>query len=506
MFLLRSHAEHKSKWLILAILLVTAAAIQLPLALNHDAAWHFYTSFRFIAGDRIGRDIADMNPPMAMWLFAGPAALVVATGIDPALTFKLATLALCALCWVICSRSITNRRDLAHPSLALVVLGLALFVMPGYDFGQREHLAVALTLPYILFASGPVSDRSTRAAVLTGMLAAIGIGFKPYFLAVPLIVEAYFCYREKSFRRLWRAELLTMALMWCVYVAAVGIMAPDYYTRQVPAAMVGYGAYDVAWPILIERVAAVVGVPALWALLCGVTVRRPIKPPAQAVLAASLAFLIAALAQSKGWAYQVYPAASLLVVAGGLMLSQVRLSPRGIMSAMVLLAMACLVRPAAFALDGWRDNGTTARVSALTRLFENDAPPGGYVFAFITSPRDIFPAVLESRRRWANASGAMLYLPAYVDALSADSPPPDFAEIKAVSDAQNHATIRDLATKRPNVILVDSSNNRLGLEGRSFEYIDFFHRHYPQFSQVWRAYSERRPIGRFRVFVRQPST
>jgi len=502
MLLLRSDSERRAKWLILAVLLAVTAAVQLPLALNHDAAWHFYTSFRFIAGDRIGSDISDMNPPMAMWLFAGPAALVVATGFDPALTFKLTTLALCALCWAICSRTLANRNDVARPSLALVALGLALFVLPGYDFGQREHLAVALTLPYILFAGGPVSARSRRTAVLIGGLAAIGIGFKPYFLAVPLILEAYLCYRDKSFRRLWRSELVAMAFVWCIYLAAVGIIAPDYYRRQVPAALVGYGAYEVAWPVFIERMAPVIGAPALWALLCWITVRHPIRP-AQAVLAASLGFLIAAVMQAKGWAYQLYPVASLLIVAGGLMLSQEQLGLRRMVSAIVLLAIACLIPPAAFVLDGWRDDGTTARVSTLTRLFENNVRPGGYVFAFMTSPRDVFPAVLESRRHWANAAGAMLYLPAYVDALSADSPPPDFAAIKAVSDAQNLATIHDLATRRPNIILVDSSNGKLGLEGRHFDYIGFFRRHYPQFSEVWRAYRERRPIGRFRVFTRR---
>ena len=79
---------------VLALLacLAAAATIQFPLPLNHDAAWHFYTSLRVLAGDELGREIFDINPPMSAWLFL-PAALVVeATGLSPSVVFKAFTL------------------------------------------------------------------------------------------------------------------------------------------------------------------------------------------------------------------------------------------------------------------------------------------------------------------------------------------------------------------------------------------------------------------------------
>ena len=47
----------KSGWLGLLVWVALAAAIQLPLSLNHDAAWHFQTSFRVLAGERLGAGV-----------------------------------------------------------------------------------------------------------------------------------------------------------------------------------------------------------------------------------------------------------------------------------------------------------------------------------------------------------------------------------------------------------------------------------------------------------------
>jgi len=73
----------------------------------------------------------------------------------------------------------------------LLLLCFALVPAAGYDFGQREHLAVLMSLPYLAVAAlrlqpAPVS-RSWRSGV--ALVAAIGFAIKPHFLLVPALVE-----------------------------------------------------------------------------------------------------------------------------------------------------------------------------------------------------------------------------------------------------------------------------------------------------------------------------
>jgi len=61
----------------------------------------------------------------------------------------------------------------------------------GYDFGQREHLAVLFILPFLAEAAmrsvavGP--KRTLHFAVAA--CAAIGAALKPHFFLLPLLVE-----------------------------------------------------------------------------------------------------------------------------------------------------------------------------------------------------------------------------------------------------------------------------------------------------------------------------
>jgi hypothetical protein len=209
--------------------------------------------------------------------------------------------------------------------------------------------------------------------------------------------------------------------------------------------------------------------------------------------------------QKKGWTYHVYPAGFFLMVASGALLA----APRGGRTAARAVALGMLVLAAAmpsigYVRSGWSPTGATARVRAITALLKSRGRTGDFTFAFVTSPRDVFPAVLAARRRWANAAGELVYLPAYLDALSAPARPRDFAAVKALADRQNLSVIRDLAARKPAIVLVDAGRKKLGVAQPGFDFLRFFAAHYPGFAPVWRHYHEQGRIGRFRVFVRDP--
>src|SRR5258706_765354 len=77
---------------------------------------------------------------------------------------------------------------------ALTLPGLALFVLlvyPQGSFGQREHLLVILSLPYLLLATvrAQLLPIDPWRAALIGLVAAVGIGIKPHFAFLPVLIE-----------------------------------------------------------------------------------------------------------------------------------------------------------------------------------------------------------------------------------------------------------------------------------------------------------------------------
>ena len=66
----------------------------------------------------------------------------------------------------------------------MLVLAFALFLAPGNDFGQREHLLIGLALPGVLRAVGRMNGRPAPGgpAVAAGVLAGLGLAIKPRML------------------------------------------------------------------------------------------------------------------------------------------------------------------------------------------------------------------------------------------------------------------------------------------------------------------------------------
>jgi hypothetical protein len=230
--------------------------------------------------------------------------------------------------------------------------------------------------------------------------------------------------------------------------------------------------------------------------------------PAQAFFSAALGFLTAALLQKKGWNYQFLPVAiDLIVGAAALYACRREMAPRrlpAIWGAGLTLLLALAMPVISFLGDGYSPTGTTVRVAALEKIFERYSTPRDSIFAFITSPRDIQPAVLQSGRHWAASSGVMLYLPAEVYLSSGEGKRASHERVDLISERENRDLLDRLAQKPPAIIVVDSKRRKLGIADPHFSYIAYFSR-YPAFRALWADYREIEPIGGFRVFVRKSS-
>jgi hypothetical protein len=127
-------------------LLVTATT-----PINHDEAYLMALAGRLLDGGQFGKDIMDMNPPHVWWISAMPVWLARQIGLRLDVAASVFTVAMAVLSIAAVAR-LTATAGLGRipRSLFLVLAALLVLFIPGYDFGQREHWMVLLTLPYIV--------------------------------------------------------------------------------------------------------------------------------------------------------------------------------------------------------------------------------------------------------------------------------------------------------------------------------------------------------------------
>jgi len=494
----------------LAIGVVFSGLLQLPAPLNHDAAWHLQTAFKWLDGAEVGYGVFDINPPMTMWLSTIPAIFTRLSGADPQTVFKVFVLVMLAGIFIFCEIiSKSFEWSMQQRIWFRIFLALGLFILPGYDFGQREHLAAAMITPYVLVCALRAGGKlvNLNLAVTCGLVAGIGFGIKPYFIAVGMCLELALLFYMRHARQFVRAEIVTVILVVCSYLIAILIFAPGYYFEVIPAALSNYGGYNSSWVLVGKRLFGnqvfVMSLALILFLVGGLKIWR--NAAVILLLATGAGFLIAAIGQQKAWSYQIFPVIYFMMVALGLLIGELyktsRFNQMAPVAALVIGAVL-LMRPLVpFVEEMTSQNSTKSRVDRLSEIFEKNAGDNQLVFGFITSPRDIHPAVLQSGTKWADAAGAMVYLPALLGDFYKKQNNDAARRILEIAQKHDRNMIARLINNPPGVIVSQSGPGRLGLENNSISYPQYFSR-YPEFENFWKQYRLSESVGNFQVYLR----
>src|SRR5262249_10930652 len=131
--------------------------------------------------------------------------------------------------------------------------------------------------------------------------------------------------------------------------------------------------------------------------------------------------------------------------------------------------------------------GTSGQESQLAAVFRNNPGPNKTVFGFITSPRDVFPAVIAAGVEWA-APFCCEYLIAAAARVD-EAPAPDRPKIKAASLNQAAMAISAVRTNEPGVIVIATGNDMLGFNHRAFDYVAWLSAH-TDFASILAYYRE----------------
>ena len=418
-------------------------ALQTPPVPDHG--YQFHLAGRLLDGARLYVDIAaaDMHPPLFTWLAAGIEAAGRAAGVSGLDIFPwfvvACVAAVLAAVWRIGPRS----------GWLLVGLVVALLPAAGPYFGQGEHLALMLSLPYLFAAAAAArGDVPAAAATVRGGRAgsasasglspasrfaiaaagAIGMAMKPHFALVWAGTELYLA-RRRGARSLLRLESVTIGAVFVLYVAVTALLAPAFfellpwlaalYPRFAPVPFV---SMVLDWRLLL--VAA--GLAAAYfarradqgqrAPGTGASDGRTIEQdgPDRRALAdvlamAMLAMYAALLLQLKGWGYHWYPVVALALLLLGVAAEPYAARFRVALPAVVLAAgivSATQVDRTARLLASW-----PTMLPEMLRIVDARAD-GRPVLALSQYLHVGFPLVNLTQSRWASPYAHYWMVPA----------------------------------------------------------------------------------------------
>ncbi len=301
----------------LTLLLVTA--IRSPL--KDDVAWLLYVARKWLGGQRLYEDLVEVNPPLIIWIYAIPAAVANWLGAPPRLVAS-PFFAACVLGSAWWSATLLQGRAaiFARRLPVFGVLGAALIVLPGIEFGQREHLLVIAVLPYlILFARELEGEPEPRfTAIAAGVLGGLGCALKPTYALALVLLELTAVMRG---RRVLRIGSLSAFVAMLAYGVGVVLFCPAFLEKAVPLALSLYGGTDTPWWQLLIDCRRLLFGQAIVLALCWSS-RSPLArrwPFLRHLLFALLAFAIGAsvvfVLQGKNWFYHRLPATIITVLA-----------------------------------------------------------------------------------------------------------------------------------------------------------------------------------------------
>ena len=305
----------------IAAIIASAVVVwwQLQHGLWSDVTFYIAANERLLNGGRLYVDIIDMNLPMAFWSSMPPVWVASATGLD-AVTLTLCWTVLVILLSLVLTWHQLTYHDLTYAArLEILCLIFAVLIAPaGPVFGQREHVMVALTLPYYVMVAPTLAGSSRSIPHLlvgvTALAAAIGFSIKPYFLIPLCMVEATILFHRKSLRAVLRPETIIVFLLLLAYAIAALVLTPEYFTTILPLARATYDAYVILVAYAMSK-PWIVSFCLLAPVAAYFAFRGGRERPLPFIFAiVGFSSFAAFLAQFKGWPYHLYPAVAFLSI------------------------------------------------------------------------------------------------------------------------------------------------------------------------------------------------
>jgi hypothetical protein len=313
----------------LAIGLV-AIALQVRYGLLGDVSWLITADEKWLDGQIPYRDFIEINPPASLLLYWPAVALARLVGVWP--EFAVAAFGFLSIAGSLAlSAAILRRAGLIGRvgPLGLGIALVALAILPGQSFDERDQLAAVYGMPFLAIAAARAARARVdwRMALLAGVGAGVMAAIKPPYALVAIALTPYLARRIGVAGLLHAVEFYAAAAVGLAYAALVALAFPHYVADILPLGLAVYAPLRESLPALLSEPGVLVTL-VLGAALVQIAGRDIGEPLVAAPALGALGALAAYLVQGKGWLYQAYPALALMTVAAGLALDLRPQSPR----------------------------------------------------------------------------------------------------------------------------------------------------------------------------------
>lgn len=432
-----------------AVAVVSAFTMQMVGGLNSDVSWLLTVSERMLDGQQLYIDIYELNPPMSAFLYLPYVALARTFGLTPELITVSAILLLVLLSSAFSIRLIRQEVPLSGGALLWLILVVALTILPGRDFGQREHIAVILLLPAIAVSVLRSMGRSPRPShsLLAGVAIGLVMTIKPHFALPVLFVALASAAHARSWRPILNEEHVLGGVILAVYCLVVWTCFPSFFSTMLPLASAAYLAdRQSLLNLLLGRETWL-----SWLMIVSILLlyRRDMRNiPNLQLLAAAAGFFMVFVLQGKGFGYHALPVQILVSVVFARCLLA---GSAGIRLAALPLALMLVAAPAAltYAAEGARQQlkavltplGRGLRIANLTTELSAASPLHRDLGGTLINSGPCLWIALGALRRSASTSDPVIR-----------------AEMTNLENLERDLLREDLLANPPDVILIGKGN------------------------------------------------
>ena len=219
--------------------------IQSLLFLNWDVASLLYATKLLLAGGSYVNDIFTPNPPMILYLYTLPIIFSQLFNLNIVNVFSVYVYGLCTISIVMCYiliKGYFSNQDRHLLGIFMVILTISYMVLPIYEFGNRDHLLLILSMPYLLTVVSRLKGNKVdpRFAIIIGLFAGIGFAIKPQFLITLALIELYTMFFQRNILAWIRIETLVISAVLVTYAATTFLFHANFIYIIVPFLMRNY--------------------------------------------------------------------------------------------------------------------------------------------------------------------------------------------------------------------------------------------------------------------------
>lgn len=314
-----SNNRYRYSLLTVVCLFVAGMIVQANTMLNFDVSWLMKAANQLLSGKHYYTDFIETNPPLILYVYMPAVLLSKIMHVSYAVAFKVYTFVLLAGVVFLCNilmRCVFDREDQNIRYGLLIAITFTLVLMPGYSFGEREHFAIMLTLPYLFLLDLRLSNKILNyyLIILIGIIAGIGFAIKPHFLFALIACELFFIYKKRNVFAGFRLETIIIALVILLYLVSIFLLTPDYLFKVWPLV---YHLYFISAKEPFGAMLAKLGI-VFWLVVlgfyCFLYEKIKYKNLTEILLFASVGYLIVYFVQHTTWYYHLLPVLVIITI------------------------------------------------------------------------------------------------------------------------------------------------------------------------------------------------